>query len=148
MTAVRTTILHVEDDPNDAMLFRHACRKAEVDFELYGVNDGDEAIDYLRGTSDFGDRRRFPLPQLVLLDLKLPRVSGFDVLAWIRHEATLKTLPVIVLSSSSHESDIQRAYDLGANSYLVKPVGFDALVGVVRTIQGYWVSYNEHPQSR
>ncbi len=147
LMAVQTSILHVEDDPNDAMLFQHACRKAGVEFSLHGVKDGDEAINYLRGTAGFGDRRQFPLPQLILLDLKLPRVSGFDVLEWIRHEDGLNALPVIVLTSSSHESDIRRAYDLGANSYLVKPVGFDALVDVAKTIHGYWINFNQRPRA-
>jgi CheY-like chemotaxis protein len=146
MTTAQTTILHVEDDPNDAMLFAYACRKAEVTFRLNSVKDGDEAIAYLRGVEDFADRDRYPFPELVLLDLKMPRVSGFDVLSWIRHEEPMKRVPVIVLTSSSHETDIQRAYDLGANSYLVKPVGFDALVDVVKTIQGYWMHFNEGVQ--
>src|SRR5512140_200503 len=122
MTASRINILHVEDDPNDALLFQHACRKAGVSFDLRAVNDGDEAIAYLRGNADFCDRNKHPMPQLVLLDLKMPRLSGFDVLSWLRSETGFSKLPVIVLTSSNHEMDIQRAYDLGANSYLVKPV--------------------------
>lgn len=145
MAPTRTTVLHVEDDPNDALLFEHACRKAGVTFDLRAVTDGDEAIAYLRGSESFTDRQKFPLPQLVLLDLKMPRLDGFDVLSWLRKEASLRTLPVIVLTSSNHEADIKRAYDLGANSYLVKPVGFDALVEVVKTIHGYWLSFNQRP---
>lgn len=143
MTAARATILHVEDDPNDAMLFQHACRKAGVDFELHAVQDGDVALAYLSGAEDFADRQKHPLPQLILLDLKMPRVSGFDVLSRIRTERPLQSIPVIVLTSSSHESDIKKAYDLGANSYVVKPVSFDALVDVVKTIQGYWITFNQ-----
>jgi CheY-like chemotaxis protein len=81
MTTVQMTILHVEDDPNDAMLFQHACGKAEVTFRLNSVKDGNEAIAYLRGVENFADRDRYPFPELVLLDLKMPRVSGFDVLS-------------------------------------------------------------------
>jgi CheY-like chemotaxis protein len=145
MRAARINILHVEDDPNDALLFQHACRKAGVRFELHAVSDGDEAISYLRGTESFSDRNKHPMPELILLDLKMPRLSGFDLLAWLRQEATFKKLPVIVLTSSNHETDVKRAYDLGANSYLVKPVGFDALVEVARTIHGYWMTLNKAP---
>jgi len=134
MTAGSTTVLHVEDDPNDTLLFQHACRKAGVIFDLQAVSDGDQAIAYLRGANDFSDRGKYPLPQLILLDLKMPRVSGFDVLAWIRSEDSLKQMPVVVLTSSNHDADIKRAYDLGAKSYLVKPVGFEALVDLVKTL--------------
>ncbi len=127
-------MLHVEDDPNDTLLFQHACRKAGVIFDLQAVSDGDQAIAYLRGANDFSDRGKYPLPQLILLDLKMPRVSGFDVLAWIRSEDSLKQMPVVVLTSSNHDADIKRAYDLGAKSYLVKPVGFEALVDLVKTL--------------
>lgn len=128
------TILHVEDDPNDTLLFQHACRKAGMTFELQAVSDGDQAIAYLRGANDFCDRKKFPVPQLILLDLKMPRVSGFDVLAWLRADDQFKGLPVVVLTSSNHDADVKRAYDLGAKSYLVKPVGFEALVELVKTL--------------
>src|SRR4051812_25256186 len=124
MKARRPTVLHIDDDPNDVMLFEHACRKAGIDFNLQSVQDGDEAINYLGGTSRFSDRTQHPFPQLVLLDLKMPRVNGFDVLTWLRAREEYKKLPVVVLTSSNHESDVKRAYNLGANSYLVKPVGF------------------------
>src|SRR5215469_18016747 len=129
-----TTILHVEDDPNDTLLFQHACRKAGIVFDLQAVSDGDQAMAYLRGINDFSDRNKFPMPQLILLDLKMPRVSGFDVLAWLRSDDKLKVLPVVILTSSNHDADIKRAYDLGAKSYLVKPVGFEALVELVKTL--------------
>lgn len=146
--ATHVNILHVEDDPNDALLFQHACRKAGITFEVQSVNDGDQAIAYLRGLDKFGDRVKHPFPNLILLDLKMPRLNGFDVLAWLRKEGEFKSIPVIILTSSNHETDIKRAYDLGANSYLVKPVGFDALVEVARTIQGYWLHINEAPIGR
>src|SRR5438067_5170321 len=130
-----TTELHVDDDPNDLLLFEHACRKAGVGLELKTVTDGDEALDYLRGEAKFADRERNPLPKLVLLDLKMPRLSGFDVLSWIRRDERFRRLPVVVLTSSTHDADMRRAYDLGANSYLVKPVGFDALVEIAKAIQ-------------
>src|ERR1051325_2600435 len=103
MTASLINILHVEDDPNDALLFQHACRKAGVTFSLQAVNDGDEAIAYLRGQQDFSDGKNHPVPQLVRLDLKMPRASVFDLLSWLREEPHFRKLPVIVLTSSNHE---------------------------------------------
>ena len=144
MSASCINILHIEDDPNDALLFRHACSTAGVGFELRAVCDGDEAIAYLRGAEQFADRKQHPVPHIILLDLKMPRLSGFEVLSWLRSENAFRKIPVIILTSSNHESDIKRAYDLGANSYVVKPVGFDALVEVARKINGYWVKFN-HP---
>ncbi len=134
MTVGLTTILHVEDDPNDTLLLEHACRQAGIVFDLQAVNDGDQAMDYLRGANAFSDRKKHPMPKLILLDLKMPRVSGFDVLAWLRADAAFRQLPVVVLTSSNHDADIKRAYDLGAKSYLVKPVGFEALVELVKTL--------------
>jgi CheY-like chemotaxis protein len=134
MSAAMTTILHVEDDPNDTLLFEHACRKAGVVFDLQAVSDGDQAIAYLRGSNGFSDRMKHPIPKLILLDLKMPRVSGFDVLAWLRADELFKQVPVVVLTSSNHDADVKRAYDLGARSYLVKPVGFEALVELVKTL--------------
>lgn len=137
------TILHVEDDSNDVLLFRHACQKAGVAPDVQVVNDGEEAIAYLKGEQRFGDRAKHPLPKVVLLDLKMPRVSGFEVLSWMRLEPSMRRVPVVVLTSSNHEADVQRAYEAGANSYLVKPVGFHSLVDLVRTINDYWLSLNE-----
>jgi len=104
-------------------------------------------IAYLQGANHFADREQYPLPNLILLDLKMPRLSGFDVLAWLRHEEKCRWLPVIVLSSSNHEADVQRAYSLGANSYLVKPVAFDSLVEIVQAIERYWLTLNVQNQA-
>jgi CheY-like chemotaxis protein len=136
MPAKMTTILHVEDDPNDTLLLEHACKKAGLVFDLQAVSDGDQAIAYLRGINDFSDRSKHPLPELILLDLKMPRLSGFDVLTWLRSDEGCRGLPVVVLTSSNHDADVKRAYDLGAKSYLVKPVGFEALVELVKTLPG------------
>ena len=141
----RATILHVEDDSNDALLFQHACRKAGMDVNLQVAADGEEALAYLKGADQFNNRETHPLPNLVVLDLKLPRVNGFDVLAWLRNEQKLRRLPVIVLTSSSHQSDVTRAYDLGANSFLVKPLAFEALVDLAKGINQYWLSLNQGP---
>jgi CheY-like chemotaxis protein len=141
-------VLHIEDDPNDSMLLKYACEKANTGFELRVVRDGDEALAYLRGADQFTDREKHPLPDLILLDLKMPGLSGFDVLKWLRSDEDLRGVPVIVLTSSNHEVDVQRAYALGANSYLVKPVGFDALVNVAETIHGYWLNLHEQAAIR
>jgi|SRR6185312_9088497 len=137
MMPAATTILHVEDDPNDTLLFQHACRKAGIIFDLQAVSDGDQAMAYLRGLNNFSDRNKYPLPKLILLDLKMPRVSGFDVLTWLQSQDGLKRVPVIVLTSSYHDADVKRAYDLGAKCYLVKPVGFEALVELVKTLPSF-----------
>jgi len=109
------------------------------------VSNGDEAVGYLSGESPYADRGRFPFPVLVLLDLKLPRRSGLEVLAWIRGQPGLKRLPAVVLTSSKESVDINRAYDLGANSYLVKPVGFDSLLDLVKSLEVYWMMLNQNP---
>src|SRR5690349_7010840 len=126
MTSQPFTILHVEDDPNDILLVQRALKKTGAPSAIVSVSDGDRALAYLGGARDYADREKFPFPQLVLLDLKMPRKSGLEVLEWIRRQALLKRLPVIVFTSSKHDQDINSAYELGANSYLVKPVGFDA----------------------
>ena len=94
----------------------------------------------------YGDRGRYPLPALMLLDLKLPGMSGFEVLLWLRQQPGLKRLPVVVLTSSKENTDINRAYELGANSYLVKPASFDALVNIIERLNHYWLVLNERPE--
>ncbi len=139
----RATILHVEDDSNDALLFQHACRKAGIDINLQVVDDGEQAQAYLKGADQFQNRDKHPFPTLVVLDLKLSLVNGFDVLAWMRNEQKLRRVPVIVLSSSNQPADVKRAYDLGANSFLAKPVTFEALVNLVKGISQYWLTLNQ-----
>lgn len=128
------TVLHVDDNPNDTTLLQVACAKAAVNFELHNVGDGGQVIEYLNGVGKYADRARYQLPGLVLLDLKMPRVEGLELLKWIRNHATLKDLPVIVLSGSELQEDIRKAYAVGANSYLVKPPNFNSLVNLVREI--------------
>jgi CheY-like chemotaxis protein len=142
---VNRTILHVEDDADDVLLFQHACQKAGLGCNLQTVRDGVEAIAYLCGADQFSDRQQHPLPELVVLDIKLPRVNGFEVLDWMRKEDRFRRLPVVVFSSSNHEADVNRAYDVGANSFLLKPVDFNALVEVARTLDHYWLALNERP---
>ncbi len=140
------TILLVEDDPNDVLLIRRALRNAMIANPLREVADGDEAIAYLSGVDGYGDRDAHPLPALVLLDLKLPRRDGFEVLRWIRAQPGLRRLPVVVLTSSRETADVNRAYDEGANSYLVKPVAFDALLELVRRVDEFWLYLSETPE--
>lgn len=139
-------VLLVEDDPNDVLLIQRAWRKANIAAPLQVVTDGEAATRYLTGGGEFADRQRYPLPILVLLDLKLPRKSGFEVLAWLRQQPVLRRLPVVVLTSSSEPEDINRAYELGANSYLVKPVQFESLQEMMQTVHIYWLVLNEKPQ--
>jgi len=130
-------ILLVEDNPNDAELTQRAFRKSELDVRLAIARDGAEALEYL-----FGGR---PLPKVVLLDLKLPKIDGIEVLRRIRSDERTQTIPVVVLTSSQEERDIVECYKLGANSFVVKPVEFDRLYRTVRDLGTYWLVLNKSP---
>jgi CheY-like chemotaxis protein len=125
-----TRVLYAEDDPNDVVLLQ-VVFQARPDLDLHYVRDGQEAVNYLAGRHPFGDRRIYPLPELILLDIKMPRMSGFDVLAWLRNQPKLLTIPTVVVSSSEQQFDINKAYQLGANAYVVKPSGFVRLQTVL-----------------
>lgn len=140
-------ILLVEDDPNDLLLIQRAFQKAALTKTLKITRDGQQAIDYLKGRGYFADRERFPMPFLLLLDLKMPGTSGFEVLHWIRDQPELRRLLVVVLTSSSLQADVDRAYELGANSYLVKPVGFEEMVNLIKRFEIYWTEINRPPTS-
>jgi CheY-like chemotaxis protein len=140
------TILLVEDNPKDVFLVQRALRKADVGTPVRVVNDGDAAVQYLAGEAPYGDRTTNPLPVVVLLDLKLPRRSGAEVLTWIRQQPELRRLPVVALTSSREYADVNRIYDLGANAYIVKPPDFDQLVDILKTLNLHWIAYNEKPQ--
>ncbi len=146
MNGTDSLILLAEDNSTDALMVRRAFTKAGLQGTLEVVEDGDKAVAYLGGAGEFADRTRHPLPVLLLLDLKLPRRSGLEVLAWLRQQPGLKRLPVVVLTSSDEGGDVNRAYDLGANSYLVKPVDFDALQGMVKGFGLYWLLLNRNPE--
>lgn len=139
-------ILLVEDNPDDVLLIKRAFRRARIVNPLQVVTDGEAAMAYLAGEPPYEDRESYPLPLLVLLDLKLPKRSGLEVLAWLRAQILLKRLPVVVLTASRETPDINKAYDLGANSYLVKPVAFEDLVEMVKTLGLYWLILNEYPE--
>lgn len=138
----RHPILLVEDDDNDVVLIRRGFAKSKLANTLEVVTDGEAAIAYLAGEPPYQGR---VLPELVLLDLKLPRKSGHEVLEWIRSQPGLRYLPVVVLTSSREHADLERAYRLGANSYLVKPPDFGALLEMVQTLDVYWMVLNEKP---
>jgi CheY-like chemotaxis protein len=138
-------ILLVEDNRMDVELTLDAFREARLLNTIHVAPDGQQALDYLFGHGKFADRKAFPLPNLVLLDLKLPGIDGFEVLRQIKSTPILKRLPVVILTSSKEEGDRALSYDQGANSYLVKPVSFDGFLGVVRQIDGYWLSLNVAP---
>ncbi|NEQ27645.1 MAG: response regulator [Microcoleus sp. SIO2G3] len=139
-------ILLIEDNPKDVFLIQRAIRKAEITTLIQVVNDGDAAVQYLAGEAPYSDRAAHPLPVLVLLDLKLPRRSGSEVLMWLRQQPDLRRLPVVVLTSSREFADVNQIYDLGANAYMVKPPTFDDLVDIIKTLNLHWITYNEKPQ--
>jgi CheY-like chemotaxis protein len=141
----KASILVIEDDPNDLFFLKRAFSSLETDCAMQAVGDGAEAIDYLRGVDDYSDRQRFPIPTLILMDLKMPRVDGFEFLAWLRREPGLKMIPVVVFSSSNLPQDVKRAYELGANSFVVKLQDNAALPEMLRTLAAYWLEICETP---
>lgn len=145
MTTESIPILLVEDNENDVLLIKRAFRKAKIAPPMAIATDGDEALAYLARTGEYADGQKYPIPLLILLDLKLPRRSGLEVLEWIRQQPKLRHLLVVVLTSSQENSDLDRAYELGVNSYLVKPVYFQDLVSLIELIDAYWFKTNKTP---
>ncbi len=140
-------ILLVEDDPNDVLLIQRAFAKAGMRECLRVARDGQEAIDYLNGSGQYANRIQHPMPFLILLDLKMPGVDGFQVLDWVRSSPEVKRTLTVVLTSSNLQSDVDRAYELGANSYLVKPVEFDEMASMVQRFEVYWSEINRMPST-
>ncbi len=147
MTHSNSPILLVEDNETDVLLLERAFRKVAAHAPVRVVRDGLEAVMYLAGEGPYADRASFPLPSFVLLDLKLPKRSGFEVLEWIRGNDRLGHLPVIVLTSSTETGDVLRAYELGALAYLVKPVGFDELRTLAEILHRYWSATDEEARA-
>ena len=139
------TILIVEDNDDDVALIRRAFKQCKISNDLKFLADGQTAVEYLAGEGQYKDRDTYPLPILILLDLKLPRKSGLEVLAWMKHESLVKRIPVVVLTSSKESKDVNRAYDLGVNSYLTKPVEFAELRTTVEQVHLYWTLTNVAP---
>lgn len=136
-------ILLVEDNEDDIFFMKRALKSAGVENPLQVATDGQQAIEYLQGEGKFSDRTEFPLPILVLLDLKLPYKNGHEVLRWIREQIEFEALVVIVLTTSRETSDIEKAYRIGANSYLVKPPGAPELVAIVNAFKQFWLTHNQ-----
>jgi CheY-like chemotaxis protein len=135
-------VLYAEDDENDAFFLRRGFKRAGITDSLTIVPDGQEAIHYCSGVGRFGNRVENPYPSLVLLDLNMPRKSGIEVLKWIRQEPSVRTLPVIIFTSSLQDDDIHRAYSEGANAYLAKPSDPDELLILVKTLSDFWLHQN------
>ncbi len=133
------TVLLVEDELNDIFLVKRAFKLAWLRNPLQIVTDGEEAMNYLQGVGKYADRSLHPLPKLIVMDIKMPRVSGFDVLKWVKQDGgTLRRIPIVIVSASDNPADINRAYELGANAYMVKPVDFRAVQHLFDSITHYW----------
>jgi CheY-like chemotaxis protein len=144
MNGNNSTLLIVEDDDNDYFFLERALVTANFEIQIHRACDGVEAIEYLAGENDFANRENHPLPHLMVLDLKMPRKDGFEVLDWMRKQAELGTLPVVVFSSSEEPGDVENAYSLGASAYLVKPSSSSLYPEIVRTIREFLVNGCEH----
>ncbi len=138
-------ILLVEDNHMDEVLTLDAFREVKLKNTIYVVRSGEEALAYLLGEGDYADRILFPLPDLILLDIKLPGISGYDVLAKVKTMPVIKRIPAIILTSSKEEGDLIMSYDRGANSYLVKPINYEGFLEVVHSLGKYWLSINVSP---
>jgi CheY-like chemotaxis protein len=138
-------LLLIEDQPSDAELALRALRKLDLGERTHLVEDGATALDFVFGRNDYAGRAVTEAPALILLDLKLPKVSGHEVLRTLKSDDRTKTIPVIVLSSSKEDRDVRRCYELGVNSYVVKPVDFGQFTETVQRIGTYWLKTNERP---
>lgn len=140
-------ILVFEDDPNDALLLQRALKKNNMNNPVHIVTNGEEGLAYLQRQGPYADRGRFPFPRVILLDLKMPRKGGLEVLEYLRAHPSLKVIPTIVFTSSRETQDIERAYDLGANAFMVKPHDFDGLVQIMQKIREFW-NASEKPKPK
>lgn len=136
-------ILLVDDDPNDILIAKRAFAKAQIQNKIYVTRDGEEAIRFLQKKESY---KAAPTPSIVLLDLKMPKVDGFEVLETIKSDEQLKSIPIIVLTTSERDQDIERAYNLGCNSFIVKPVSFHDFVDIVNEIKRYWQNLSKLPK--
>lgn len=143
-----TTLLLADDDPDDRLLVEDALEESRLAIDLRAVEDGEELTDYLNRRGKYTDPNDSPRPDLILLDLKMPRKGGHQALEEIKEDATLRRIPVVVLTTSKAEEDIARAYDLGANSFVIKPSNFGALVQMMKTLEKYWFETVALPPGR
>lgn len=139
-------ILMADDDADDKMLTKEALHESRVLNELYFVDNGVELLEYLRGEGRFADRVTYPFPSIVLLDLNMPKMDGREALAEIKKDKNLRSVPVVILTTSKAEEDMVKGYDLGAASYITKPVTFEDLVRLMTTVGKYWVEFVELPE--
>lgn len=146
MPNLNQTVLLVDDDENDRFLIRRSFRRLGIVNPLYEVSGGAEAIAYLAGEGEYADRTKFPFPSVLMLDLQMPRINGLEVLQWIRSKLTMPGLLVIVLSRSDEIRYVNRAYALGANSFLTKPGNEQELEGLISAFRDYWLIRNEPPR--
>jgi two-component system response regulator len=147
MTEQPVDILLVEDNPNDVELMLQALKVNNLSNRIEIVRDGEEALEFLFGTGAYSDRSGAPAPKVILLDLKLPKVDGLEILRRLKSDPRAKLIPVVVLTSSREDRDILESYALGANSYIVKPVDFERFSRIVREFGLYWLSLNQPPSS-
>ena len=143
----QAVILLAEDREDDILLVLRTLRKAFITNPLQVVRDGDEAIEYLSGEGKYANRAEYPLPALMLLDLKMPRKDGFEVIQWVRQQPGLSALPIVVLTSSENMRDVNTAYKLGANSFLVKPMEFNDFQAMTNFLSQYWLRLNKQPET-
>lgn len=137
MNSENPTLLIVEDDDNDFLFLERSLAMANLEADIRRACDGNEAIDYLAGANASANRELYPLPELMVLDLKMPRKNGFEVLAWLREQPDLGSLPVVVFSSSEEPADVERSFDYGASAYLVKPSSYLSYSEVVQTLKQF-----------
>jgi CheY-like chemotaxis protein len=140
------TILIVDDDENDIFFVKRAFTDINVHCTFQVMKNGQDVVDYLGGAGEFADRQKYPLPMMILMDLKMPIMDGFQVLSWLRACDGIKVIPTIVFSSSDLPQDITRAYELGANSFMTKSVTYDGLLLKLQTLSQYWLEHCKHPQ--
>lgn len=139
------SILMADDDEDDCLMTKEALEEAKVENKIYFVKDGEELIDYLYHRGSYSDEEKFPRPGLILLDLNMPRKDGREALMEIKADPHLRQIPIVVLTTSKAEEDICRTYDMGVNSFITKPVLFEGLVEVMKTLSHYWFSIVKLP---
>ncbi len=146
MNIKKAEILLVEDNPDDLMLAKRALEKNQLSNKVHIVNNGEEALDFLFSRNDYFEKSNINNLRLILLDLKLPKVDGFEVLSELKKNDKTKNIPVVIMTSSKQESDILQGYQLGANSYIIKPLEYDCFIKTIGDIGAYWLLYNKLPE--
>jgi CheY-like chemotaxis protein len=144
--ARRVVILIADDDAEDRLLVKEAMEEGRVANRLEFVEDGEELLDYLRNRGKYADKKQYPSPGLILLDLNMPRKDGREAMKEIKSDPQLRVIPIVVLTTSKAEEDILRTYDLGVNSFITKPVTFSSLVNIMQTLEKYWFEIVELPR--